>query len=109
MAARHPFAGYPPIAVAEYVTSDPSRESIAMFLMYVQIYEKKIYSTNAIQFFCMEVIPKLISWYLPTIPLWTKLVNIDAKNCAQLDKYDSLPLRALKDDINTNAQAEEFF
>ena len=48
LVARHPFAGYPPVAVAEYITSDHSKESVSLFLLYVRAYEKKIYVQNSI-------------------------------------------------------------
>ena len=64
---------------------------------------------TANQFYFPEFANKLRNWYLPTCPLWSRLMTsiIKKKEAAVISK--EIIVRNITEDINTNAQAEECF
>ena len=52
---------------------------------------------------------KLKSFYLSTVPLWTKLMEEKIKNKNEHLKLKDLPIRTIYTETNTNAQVEECF
>ena len=59
------------------------------------------------QFYCPEFAKKLRNWYLPTCPLWSRLMTsiIKKKEGSVISK--EIIVQNIMEDINTNAQAEE--
>ena len=68
-------------------------------------YEK----VTANQFYFPEFAKKLRNWYLPACPFWSRLMEniIKKKEAAVISK--EIIVRNIMVDINTNAQAEEWF
>ena len=68
-------------------------------------YEK----VTANQFYFPGFAKKLRNWYLPACPLWSRLMEniIKKKEAAVISK--EIIVRNIMVDINTNAQAEEWF
>ena len=66
-------------------------------------------NVTANQFYFPEFANKLRNWYLPTCPLWSRLMTsiIKKKEAAVISK--EIIVRNITEDINTNAQAEECF
>ena len=66
-------------------------------------------NVTANQFYFPEFANKLRNWYLPTCPLWSRLMTsiIKKKEAAVISK--EITVRNITDDINTNAQPEECF
>ena len=61
------------------------------------------------QYYCPDFVTKLNSFYLPTVPLWTKLSKEKIKNKNEVLKLKNLPIRTIYTEANTNAQIEECF
>ena len=61
------------------------------------------------QYYCPDFVTKLKSFYLPTVPLWTKLMEEKIKNKNEHLKLKDLPIRTIYTETNTNAQVEECF
>ena len=61
------------------------------------------------QFYFPESANKLRNWYLPTYPLWSRLMTsiIKKKEADVISK--EITVRNITEDINTNAQPEECF
>ena len=59
------------------------------------------------QYYCPDFGTKLKSFYLPTVPLWTKLTEEKIKN--KYEHLKDLPIRTVYTETNTNAQVEECF
>ena len=66
-------------------------------------------NVTANQFYFPEFNNKSRNWYLPTCPLWSRLMTsiIKKKEGAIISK--EIIVRNITEDINTNAQAEECF
>ena len=66
-------------------------------------------NVTANQFYFPKFANKLRYWYLPTCPLWNKLMtnNIENKVDALISK--EITAQNIMEDINNKAQAEEFF
>ena len=61
------------------------------------------------QYYYPDFVTKLKSCYLPTVPLWTKLMDEKIKNKNEHLKLTDLPIRTIYTETNTNAQVEECF
>ena len=61
------------------------------------------------KYYCPVIMEKLLEWYLPTIPLWSKVVMHKIQSKFDSKNFDDMKARNLGNNINTNAQAEEFF
>ena len=61
------------------------------------------------QCYCTDFVTKLKSFYLPTVPLWTKLMEEKIKNKNEHLKLKDLPIKTIYTETNTNAQVEECF
>ena len=59
------------------------------------------------QYYCPDFVTKLKSFYLLTVPLWTKLMEEKIKN--KNEHLKDLLIRTLYTETNTNAQVEEYF
>ena len=77
-------------------------------------YKRKIVTTSSgtatkNQYYCPDFVTALKSFYLPTVPLWTKLMEEKIKNKNEHLKLKDLPIRTIYTETNTNAQDEECF
>ena len=70
--------------------------------------ESKTKQTKS-QYYCPDFIDRLKCFYLPTIPLWTKIMQNKVKKNKSNEKFANLPIRTIFAETNTNAQAEECF
>ena len=61
------------------------------------------------QYYCPDFVTKLKSFYLPTVPLWTKLMEEKIKSKNEHLKLKDLPIRTIYTETNNNAQVEECF
>ena len=61
------------------------------------------------QYYCPDFVTKLKSFYLPTVPLWTKLMEEKTKNENEILKLKDLPIRTIYTETNTNVQVEKCF
>ena len=59
------------------------------------------------QYYCPDFIDRLKRFYLPTIPLWTKILQNKVKKNKSKEKFANLPIRTIFAETNANAQAEE--
>ena len=57
--------------------------------------------------YCPDFIDRLKLFYLPTIPLWTKILLNKVKKNKSKEKFANLPIRTIFAETNANAQAEE--
>ena len=64
---------------------------------------------TANQFYFPEFANKLRNWYLPTCPLWSRLMTSIIKNKEAAAISKDIIVRNITEEINTNAQAEECF
>ena len=61
------------------------------------------------QYYCPDFLDRLKRFYLPTILLWTKIMQDKVKNNKSNEKFANLPIRTIFAETNTNVQAEGFF
>ena len=66
-------------------------------------------NVTANQFYFPEFANKLRNWYLPTCPLWSRLMTSIIKNKEAAAISKDIIVRNITEEINTNAQAEECF
>ena len=64
---------------------------------------------TANQFYFPEFANKLRNWYLPTCPLWSRLMTSIIKNKEAAAISKDIIVRNITEEINTNAQAEQCF
>ena len=58
------------------------------------------------QYYCSDFVTKMKYFYLPTVPLWTKLMEEKIKNKNEHLRLKDLPIRTIYTETNTNAQTE---
>ena len=78
------------------------------FLQQEHIYKENKEKQKKNQYCCPNFTDRLKRFYLPTIPLWTKIMQNKAKKNKSIEKFANLPIRAIFAETNTNAQAEEY-
>ena len=66
-------------------------------------------NVTANQFYFPEFANKLRNWYLPTCPLWSRLMTSIIKNKEAAAISKDIIVRNITEEINTNAQAERCF
>ena len=59
------------------------------------------------QYYCFDFVTKIKSFYLPTIPLWTKLMEKKVKTKNEHLKLKDSHIRIIYTETNTNVRAEE--
>ena len=66
-------------------------------------------NVTANQFYYPEFAKKLRNWYLPTCPLWSRLMTSIIKNKEPAAISKKIIVRNITEEINNNIQAEGYF
>ena len=79
------------------------------FLQQEHIDNKSIKKQTKNQYYCPDFIDWLKRFCLPTISLWTKIMQNKVKKSKSNEKFANLLIRTTVEETNNNAQADECF